>query len=96
MMDETYFYGDAILEINPKAAFWLKENDLNQLDWLEDTTPIPDDKIKTLASKLKIAHDESENQKVSDLSSLKTKLKDLGLTDGEITLLNLKSIHKNS
>ena len=95
-MDETYFYGDAILEINPKASFWLKENDLNQLDWLDDTTPIPDDEIKTLASKLKIAYHESENQKVSDLSSLKTKLKGLGLTDGEITLLNLKSINKNS
>ena len=30
MQDETYFYADAILEINPKAAFSLKENDLNQ------------------------------------------------------------------
>ena len=52
MQDETYFYADAILEINPKAAFWLKENDLNQLDWFDETTPIPDEQIKEVAKKL--------------------------------------------
>ena len=45
MQDETYFYAEAILDINPKAAFWLKENDLNQLEWFDETTPIPDDPV---------------------------------------------------
>ena len=92
MQDETYFYADAILEINPKAAFWLKENDLNQLDWFDETTPIPDEQIKEVAKKLRIAYYEGQDKNLSDLDSIKTKLKGLGFTDNEISLFNLKNI----
>ena len=92
MQDETYFYADAILEINPKAAFWLKENDLNQLDWFDETTPIPDEQIKEVAKKLRIAYYEGQDKKRSDFDTFKSKLKDLGFTDEEITFFNLKDI----
>ena len=92
MQDETYFYADAILEINPKAAFWLKENDLNQLDWFDETTPIPDEQIKEVAKKLRIAYYEGEDKKLSDFEKFKLKLKDLGFTDEEIIFFNLKNI----
>ena len=32
---------DAILKINPKADFSINENDVNQITWLNGTTPIP-------------------------------------------------------
>lgn len=92
MQDETYFYADAILDINPKAAFWLIENDLNQLTWFDDTTPIPDEQIKEVAKKLRIAYYEGQDKNLSDLDSIKTKLKGLGFTDNEISLFNLKNI----
>lgn len=92
MQDETYFYADAILDINPKAAFWLVENDLNQLKWFDDTTPIPDEQIKEVAKKLRIAYYKEQDKKLSDLDSLKSKLKGLGFTDNEISLFNLKNI----
>ena len=31
---------------------WLKENDLNLLEWFDETIPIPDDQIKEVAKKL--------------------------------------------
>jgi len=31
----------AILKINPKAEFSVSENDINQITWLNGTTPIP-------------------------------------------------------
>ena len=92
MQDETYFYADAILDINPKAAFWLIENDLNQLTWFDETTPIPDEQIKEVAKKLRIAYYEGQDKNLSDLDSIKTKLKGLGFTDNEISLFNLKNI----
>ena len=92
MQDETYFYADAILEINPKAAFWLKENDLNQLDWFDETTPIPDEQIKEVAKKLRIAYYEGQDKKLSDFDTFKSKLKGLGFTDEEIIFFNLKNI----
>ena len=92
MQDETYFYADAILDINPKAAFWLVENDLNQLQWFDDTTPIPDEQIKEVAKKLRIAYYEGQDKKRSDFDTFKSKLKDLGFTDEEITFFNLKDI----
>ena len=92
MQDETYFYADAILDINPKAAFWLVENDLNQLKWFDDTTPIPDEQIKEVAKKLRIAYYEGQDKKRSDFDTFKSKLKDLGFTDEEITFFNLKDI----
>jgi hypothetical protein len=34
-------YGKAILKINPNAKFGIIDNDLDNIDWLEETTPIP-------------------------------------------------------
>jgi hypothetical protein len=33
-------YGKAILKINPNAKFGIIDNDLDNIDWLEETTPI--------------------------------------------------------
>ncbi len=31
----------AILEINPNAKYAIRDNDIQNIEWLEDTTPIP-------------------------------------------------------
>jgi len=35
----------AILKINPNAQFSIKDNDINQVTWLNGTTPIPANQI---------------------------------------------------
>jgi hypothetical protein len=36
---------DVILKINPKADFSIEEKDVNQITWLNGTTPIPANEI---------------------------------------------------
>ena len=76
----------AILKINPDAEFVIGENDINQITWLNGTTPIPKADIEAKMSELPTAEEEA-NQTETDKSSGKQKLKDLGLTDAEIKAL---------
>jgi hypothetical protein len=76
----------AILKINPNAKFTLNANDLDQITWLEGTTPISKADIEAKMAELPTAEEEAA-QKETDKSSGKQKLKDLGLTDAEIKAL---------
>jgi len=76
----------AILKINSNAKFTLNANDLDQITWLEGTTPISKADIEAKMAELPTAEEEAA-QKETDKSSGKQKLKDLGLTDAEIKAL---------
>jgi hypothetical protein len=76
----------AILKINPNAKFTLNANDLDQITWLEGTTPISKADIEAKMAELPTAEEEA-TAKETDAASGKQKLKDLGLTDAEIKAL---------
>ena len=76
----------AILKINPNAKFTLNANDLDQITWLDGTTPISKADIEAKMAELPTAEEEA-TAKETDAASGKQKLKDLGLTDAEIKAL---------
>ena len=76
----------AILKINSNAKFTLNANDLDQITWLEGTTPISKADIEAKMAELPTAEEEA-TQKETDAASGKQKLKDLGLNDAEIKAL---------
>ena len=76
----------AILKINPNAKFTLNANDLDQINWLDGTTPIPKADIEAKIAELPTAEEEAA-QRETEKASGKQKLKDLGLSDAEIKAL---------
>jgi len=76
----------AILKINPTAEFSVHGENINTIEWLNGTTPIPVADIEAKMAELPTAEEEAA-QKETDKSSGKQKLKDLGLTDAEIKAL---------
>ena len=77
----------AILKINPKARFTINANDINQITWLENTTPISKSDIEAQIPVVEQELKDAETQKETDASNGKQKLKDLGLNDAEIKAL---------
>ena len=78
----------AILKINPNAVVSIRGSDINpcEITWHEGTTPIPKADIEAKMAELPTAQEET-TQTETDKSSVKQKLKDLGLTDAEIKAL---------
>jgi hypothetical protein len=77
---------DAILKINPNAKVTVTDNDINSIQWLNGTTPIPVADIEAKMAELPTAEEEAA-QTETEKASGKQKLKDLGLTDAEIKAL---------
>ena len=78
--------GQAIKKINPNAEFTYLGEDLNSIQWLNGTTPIPVADIEAKIAELPTPEEEAtarENNK----TSAQNKLKALGLTDAEIEAL---------
>ena len=76
----------AIKEINPNAEFSVLADDVNQITWLNGTTPISVSDIETKISELPT--DEELNQDaINKKASAKQKLLDLGLTEEEVKAL---------
>jgi hypothetical protein len=75
--------GTAIKEINPNAEFSVLENDVNQITWLNGTTPISVADIQAKVSELETNGTSIENAQASG----NQKLLDLGLTQAEATAL---------
>ena len=74
----------AILKINPNAVF--SYTDIDNITWLEGTTPISKADIEAKIAELPT--EEQEKQAAIDKkASGKQKLKDLGLDDAEIKAL---------
>ena len=76
----------AILKINPNAEFTINANDIDQITWLNGTTPIPKADIESKMAELPTAEEEA-SQRENEKASGKQKLKDLGLSDAEIKAL---------
>ena len=80
------YISDAIKKINPNAEYVVRANDINQITWLNGTTPISKADIEAKMAELP-TEEEEKAQMETDKSSGKQKLKDLGLTDAEIKAL---------
>jgi hypothetical protein len=76
----------AIIAINSNAEVSVNAEDINQITWLNGTTPIPKADIEAKMAELPTPEEEA-TQKETEKTSGKQKLKDLGLTDAEIKAL---------
>jgi len=76
---------DAILAINSDAKVTVsgKNIDTCQIEWLENTSPISKEDIKSKMQELENLVAQKQNDKIS----AQNKLKALGLTDAEIEAL---------
>jgi hypothetical protein len=74
----------AILKINPEADFSIDGEDINKINWYNNTTPISKEDIQ---AQLPIVEQEIANaaaKKIADKEAANAKLRALGLTDDEI------------
>tara|TARA_A100000171_G_C2079252_1_gene118833 strand:- start:35 stop:289 length:255 start_codon:yes stop_codon:yes gene_type:complete len=77
----------AILKINSNAKFTINANDINQITWLDGTTPISKSDIEAIIPTVKTEIEQAEQDAINKKASGKQKLKDLGLDDDEIKAL---------
>ena len=56
-------YLDAIVAINPDAKVIIKNEDLNEISWLDDTTPISKEDIQTKYDELVANYDNNKYQR---------------------------------
>ena len=54
---------DAILALDSKAVVNVRDNDVDKIEWLEDTTPISKDKITAKQKELQAKYDALEYQR---------------------------------
>ena len=76
----------SILKINPNAIVSVKGDDIDtcEIEWLEGTTPISKEDIKTMIPTVEQEIADAATKKANDKASADAKLKALGLTDDEI------------
>jgi transcriptional regulator NrdR family protein len=77
----------AILKINSNAKFTINADDINQITWLEGTTPISKADIEAMIPTVEQELKDAEQAAIDKKASGKQKLKDLGLDDAEIKAL---------
>jgi transcriptional regulator NrdR family protein len=77
----------AILKINPNAECTINANDINQITWINGTTPISKEDIEAMLPIVEQEMKDAEQAKIDKKASGKQKLKDLGLDDDEIQAL---------
>jgi hypothetical protein len=73
-----------ILAINPNAAVSVSGDDVNRIEWLENTPVIANNIILAKQLELQSAEDNKEIIKEQNKQSALTKLSALGLTEAEI------------
>jgi hypothetical protein len=57
------FLEESILKINPQAQFSINANDINQITWLNGTTPIPANEILSKQQELIAEYQANEYQR---------------------------------
>jgi len=77
----------AIKKINPNAEFNVNADDINQITWLNGTTPIPVADIEAMIPTVEAEIEQEKQDAIDKKASGKQKLKDLGLDDAEIKAL---------
>jgi len=55
--------GTAILAINPNAEFRFENENINNIEWINNTTPIPKADIEAKMAELQTAYDNNEYQR---------------------------------
>ena len=77
----------AIKKINPNAEFTINADDINQITWLNGTTPISIADIQAQIPIVKQEIADEATNKETKKASAKQKLIDLGLTEEEVKAL---------
>ena len=77
----------AIKKINPNAKFRYDNDDINTLEWLENTTPIPVADIQAQIPTVEAEIEQEKQDAINKKASGKQKLLDLGLTEEEVKAL---------
>ncbi|NDB60412.1 hypothetical protein EB001_18470 [bacterium] len=75
---------NAILAINPNAVVTVNDNDVNKIEWLENTQVISNDIILAKQLELQTEEDNKIAQQESKKQSAIAKLKALGLDEEEV------------
>jgi hypothetical protein len=75
---------EAILKINPNAEVTVNADDINQITWLNGTTPISKSEIEDMIPVVQQEILNKEQDKIANKQSALNKLKALGLNDAEI------------
>ena len=73
-----------ILALNPNAVVSVSDDDVNRIEWLENTPVISNNIILAKQAELQTAEDNKEIIKEQNKQSALTKLSALGLTEAEI------------
>ena len=74
----------AIKKINPDAEFTINADDIDQITWLNGTTPIAKEDIEAMIPTVEAEEAQKILDKETANKSAVNKLKGLGLTDEEI------------
>ena len=77
----------AIKKINPNAEFNVNADDINQITWLNGTTPIPVADIEAQLPTVEAEIEQEKQDAINKKASGKQKLLDLGLTEAEVKAL---------
>ena len=74
----------AILKINPNAECTINADDINQITWINGTTPISKEDIEAMIPTVEQELKDAEQDAINKKASGKQKLLDLGLTEEEV------------
>jgi transcriptional regulator NrdR family protein len=74
----------SIKSINPNANFIIKNEDINNIEWLNGTTPISKEEIEAMMPVVQQEIENKKEQEIANKQSALNKLKALGLNDAEI------------
>ena len=77
----------AIQKINPNAEFTINADDINQITWLNGTTPISKEDIEAQIPTVEAEIEQEKQDAIDKKASGKQKLLDLGLTEEEVKAL---------
>jgi hypothetical protein len=75
---------NTIIAINPNAVVSVSGDDINRIEWLENTPVIANNIILAKQLELQSAEDNRVEQEIANKQSALNKLKALGLNDAEI------------
>jgi len=74
----------AIKKINPNAEFNIDADDINQITWLNGTTPISKEDIEAMIPTVEAEIEQEKQDAKTKKASGKQKLLDLGLSEDEV------------
>ena len=76
-----------IRKINSNAQFTVNANDINQITWLDGTTPISKSDIEAMIPIVEAEQAQAKTNAIAKKASGKQKLLDLGLSEEEVKAL---------